>query len=394
MNQRQLFLQHNAQTSKNPLMLEVYHAKGIYITDTSGKEYIDLISGISVCNLGHGNEAVLSAITNQSKKYMHTMVYGEYIQSPQTDFAKALTQILPSSLDCVYFTNSGSEATEGAMKLAKRYTGRSKFISLNKSYHGSTQGALSVMGDEYFRNAFRPLLPDIYRFNFNDNIVPEHIDNDTAAVIVEVVQAESGVTPADLHWLRSLKSKCMENGALLIVDEIQTGLGRTGSLFAFEQYDVLPDILLLGKALGAGLPLGAFISSKKIMDSLSEHPVLGHITTFGGNPVCCAAGLAGLTELMKNNITDEVKHKEKLFQELLQHRHIKRFRSSGLIMAIEFENENINQQVIQRCLSKGLITDWFLFAPHCLRIAPPLIINESEIRIACSIILEAIQEIS
>ncbi len=394
MNQRQLFLQHNAQTSSTPLMLEVAHAEGVYITDTAGKQFIDLISGISVCNLGHGNKAVLDAINNQCRSYMHTMVYGEFVQTPQTDFAKILTQHLPPSLDCVYFTNSGSEATEGAMKLAKRYTGRSKFISFNKSYHGSTQGALSVMGDEYFRNAFRPLLPDIFRFNYNDNEVLHQIDTDTAAVIVEVVQAESGVLPADVQWLQSLKLKCSENGALLITDEIQSGLGRTGSLFAFEQYNVIPDILLSGKALGAGLPLGAFVSSRKIMGTLSHDPVLGHITTFGGNPVCCAAGLAGFLELLKGNCISEVKHKENLFHELLHHKAIKSFRSSGLLMAIEFENETINQKVIQQCLKRGLISDWFLFAPHCLRIAPPLIISEKEIRNACLIILESIQEIS
>lgn len=393
MNIRQQFLQYNAQTSPAPLLLEVAQAEGVYITDTSGKQYIDLISGISVCNMGHGNQAVLDAIAAQSRRYMHTMVYGEFVQTPQTAFATALVDHLPEKLNCVYFTNSGSEATEGAMKLAKRVTARSKFISFNNSYHGSTQGALSIMGSEYFRNAFRPLLPEVYHFNYNDDEVLYSIDHNTAAVVVEMVQAESGVHPADPVWMMALKERCETAGALLIVDEIQTGFGRTGTLFAFEQYGITPDILLLGKALGSGLPLGAFIASKDLMDTLSAHPVLGHITTFGGNPVCCAAGLAGFQELSNKQVINSITQKQELFRTLLTHPRILAFRFAGLMMAIQFENESFNQKIIQSCLHRGLITDWFLFAPDCLRIAPPLIISDEDIRSACRIILESIDEV-
>lgn len=393
MNIRQQFLQYNAQTSPAPLLLEVAQAEGVYITDTSGKRYIDLISGISVCNMGHGNQAVLDAIAAQSRRYMHTMVYGEFVQTPQTAFATALVDHLPEKLNCVYFTNSGSEATEGAMKLAKRVTARSKFISFNNSYHGSTQGALSIMGSEYFRNAFRPLLPEVYHFNYNDDEVLYSIDHNTAAVVVEMVQAESGVHPADPVWMMALKERCETAGALLIADEIQTGFGRTGTLFAFEQYGITPDILLLGKALGSGLPLGAFIASKDLMDTLSAQPVLGHITTFGGNPVCCAAGLAGFQELSNKQVINSITQKQNLFRELLTHPRILAFRFVGLMMAIQFENESFNQKIIQSCLHRGLITDWFLFAPDCLRIAPPLIISDEDIRSACRIILESIDEV-
>jgi acetylornithine/succinyldiaminopimelate/putrescine aminotransferase len=393
MNIRQQFLQYNAQTSPAPLLLEVAQAEGVYITDTSGKQYIDLISGISVCNMGHGNQAVLDAIAAQSRRYMHTMVYGEFVQTPQTAFATALVDHLPEKLNCVFFTNSGSEATEGAMKLAKRVTARSKFISFNNSYHGSTQGALSIMGSEYFRNAFRPLLPEVYHFNYNDDEVLYSIDHNTAAVVVEMVQAESGVHPADPVWMMALKERCETAGALLIADEIQTGFGRTGTLFAFEQYGITPDILLLGKALGSGLPLGAFIASKDLMDTLSAQPVLGHITTFGGNPVCCAAGLAGFQELSNKQVINSITQKQELFRTLLTHPRILAFRFAGLMMAIQFENESFNQKIIQSCLHRGLITDWFLFAPDCLRIAPPLIISDEDIRSACRIILESIDEV-
>lgn len=354
---------------------------------------MDLISGISVCNLGHSNEAVLQAIAKQSRTYMHTMVYGEFVQSPQVAYAIALSQKLPDTLNCVYFTNSGSEATEGALKLAKRYTGRTKIISFNKSYHGSTQGALSIMGDEYFRNAFRPLLPDVHHYDYNRYDVLDAIDHRTAAVVVEIVQAESGVHSAQKEWMQALREKCLQKGALFIADEIQSGLGRTGKMFAFEHYNIVPDILLLGKALGAGLPLGAFVSSRAMMQTLAYNPVLGHITTFGGNPVCCAAGLAALEELITSGLIKDVQQKEALFKKLLVHPGIKAFRSAGLLIALEFETDIINQQVIQHCLKKGLITDWFLFAPHCLRIAPPLIISENQIEQACNLILESINEV-
>ncbi len=393
MNQRQLFLTHLAQTSTTPLCFEIEKAEGVYLIDPNGKKYIDLIGGISVCNIGHGQPAVKEAIVQQLDKYMHVMVYGEVIQSPQVAFAKALTDALPASLNSVYFTNSGSEATEGAMKLAKRCTGRSKIISFKNSYHGSTQGALSVMGSEYWQQAFRPLLPNIFQFSYESEEVLSAIDTQTACVILELVQSESGVTTPTTKWLHRLQQKCRETGCLLIVDEIQTGFGRTGSLFRFQEINVLPDILLLGKALGGGMPMGAFIASKNLMDQFSENPVLGHITTFGGHPVCCTAGLASLEVLINNTIINSVKEKELLFRKLLQHPAILSINSCGLLMALQFENYDLNKKIIDQCILNGVFTDWFLFAPHCLRIAPPLTITQEEIRSACALIIKSIDEV-
>src|SRR4051812_4781472 len=298
MNQRQLFLQHVAQTSDAPIGLEIVRAEGVKMWDLNGKEYIDLIAGFSVANIGHGNKKVIEAVQKQAAEYMHLIVYGEFIETPQVAYAKLLTDHLPASLNSVYFTNSGAEATEGAMKLAKRVTGLSKIICFNKSYHGSTQGALSVMGDEYWRNAFRPLLPNIYHFDYGSDEAIEAIDNLTACVILESVQAESGVIRSTKEWMQSLRKKCDEHNALMVLDEIQTGFGRTGSLWAFEQFDIVPDVLLLGKALGGGMPLGAFIADKTLMSALTRDPVLGHITTFGGHPVSCAAGKAAFEVLL------------------------------------------------------------------------------------------------
>lgn len=392
MTNRQLFLSHVAQTSPTAIGLEIVKAEGIKMWDVNGKEYIDLISGFSVCNIGHSNPQVIKAVKQQVDQYMHLIVYGEFIQTPQVAYAKLLTDNLPSSLNSVYFTNSGAEATEGAMKLAKRVTGRSKIIASNKAYHGSTQGALSLMGDEYWRNAFRPLLPGIYHADYSTDDFIRLIDQDTACVIVETVQAESGINRPEHGWLQSIRKKCDEHGALLVLDEIQAGFGRTGSLWAFEQYGIVPDILLLGKALGGGMPLGAFIADIRVMNTLTNNPVLGHITTFGGHPVSCAAGVAAMKVLIESNWINEVKNKEQLFLKLLTHQQIKAIRSAGLWLAIEFDSFETCKVIIDNCIGKGLVSDWFLFSPNCMRIAPPLNITEQEITKVCSIILSSIEE--
>ncbi|MBK7691424.1 MAG: aspartate aminotransferase family protein [Bacteroidetes bacterium] len=394
MTQRQLFLQHNAQTSEAPLCFEVSKASGVYLFDQTGKAHLDLIGGISVCNVGHGNQQVMDAIKRQVDHYLHVMVYGEVIQSPQVQYAEALAAHLPENLQSIYFTNSGAEAVEGAMKLAKRATGKSKMISFKESYHGSTQGALSVMGSEYWKQAFRPLLPDIYQFEYNDNDVLDCIDDNTACLILEPVQAEAGVRIPDIQWLQKIRKKCDETGCLLIFDEIQTGFGRTGSLFRFKEIGVVPDILLLGKALGGGMPMGAFISSNETMNVLTHHPLLGHITTFGGHPVCCAAGLAAFNFLLTETLTNDIPSKEALFQALLIHPAIRNVSSCGLLIAVHFDNFEVNKRIIDRCIEKGVFTDWFLFADNAMRIAPPLIISEEQIKTACHIILEAINEIT
>jgi acetylornithine/N-succinyldiaminopimelate aminotransferase len=336
--------------------------------------------------VGHRHPKVIDAITQQLQQYMHVMVYGEMIQTPQVQYAKLLTDHLPSSLNSVYFTNSGSEATEGAMKLAKRFTGRTGIVSFKNSYHGSTQGALSVMGDEYWRNAFRPLLPDIVHADYNTQEALDFITEHTACVIAETIQAEQGVNAPLQSWMQSLRKKCSETGTLLILDEIQCGFGRNGTLWAFEQFNIIPDVLLLGKALGGGMPLGAFIADKKMMDCLIEQPVLGHITTFGGHPVCCAAGKAAFEVLLEENLVAQVHEKEQAFRSGLQHPLLKAIRSRGLMMALEFESEKICRAVIADALQVGLFTDWFLFAPHCLRIAPPLTIMMEEIEVACTLL--------
>lgn len=387
---RQLFFQHLAQTSPAPIGIEMQRANGIYLYDNTGKEYIDAISGFSVANIGHSNPKVINAVKQQAEQYMHLIVYGEYIQQPQVQYAKLLTDNLPGSLNSVYFTNSGTEATEGALKLAKRITNRSKIIAFNNSYHGSTQGALSVMGDEYFRNAFRPLLPEVYHFNYNDDAVLHAINETVACIILEVVQAESGITAAHKEWLQSIREKCTANGVLLIIDEIQSGFGRTGTLWAFEQYNIVPDILLLGKALGGGMPLGAFIADINLMSKLTADPVLGHITTFGGHPVSCAAGKAAFEVLLNDNLINDVNARHYLLLSKLQNPKIKSINSIGLWASLQFEDFETNKKVIHNCIANGVITDWFLFAPDRLRIAPPLIISEAEIIKMCSVIMKAI----
>ncbi len=393
MTNRQLFLNHIGQTSDSPLCLEIVKAEGCKMWDVNGKEYIDLIGGISVCNVGHRHPKVIEAIKEQLDKYLHVMVNGELILSSQTEYAKLLTDNLPASLNSVFFTASGTEATEGAMKLAKRSTGRAQIVAFKNSYHGSTQGSLSIMGDEYWRNAFRPLLPDVLHLDFNSFEELELITEQTACVIAETIQAEAGVIIPKNNWLKALRKKCDETGTLLILDEIQCGFGRNGTLWAFEQFDVIPDILLAGKALGGGMPLGAFIADKKLMDCLTNNPVLGHINTFGGHPVCCAAGLAAMNVLLNEKLIDSIKEKEQLFISLLTHSKIRSFRSRGLMIALEFENAEENRKIINAMIDNGVFTDWFLFAPQCLRIVPPLIISADEIKIACNIIITCLNNL-
>ena len=390
MNERELFLKHIAQTSPSPLAFEIKKAEGCLLYDISGKEYIDLIGGISVANIGHRHPKVIEAIKKQLDAYMHVMVYGEFIESPQVQYAKLLTDNLPGSLNSVYFTNSGAEAIEGSMKLAKRVTNRTQIIAYRNSYHGSTQGALSIMGDEYWRNAFRPLLPDVLHLEYNAFKSLDKISEKTACVIVETIQAEAGIIVPSKEWIQALRKKCTESGTFLILDEIQAGFGRTGKLWGFENFQIVPDVLILGKALGGGMPLGAFIADKKLMDAFTENPVLGHITTFGGHPVCCAAGMAAMKVLLEGKIINRVKEKEELFSSLLIHPKIKAMRSFGLWMAVEFDSFETNKKTIDTCIASGVMTDWFLFAPNCLRISPPLIVSENHIIEACKKILIAI----
>jgi acetylornithine/N-succinyldiaminopimelate aminotransferase len=388
---RQLFLSNNAQTTNFPLLLEIERAEGIYMYDKSGRAYIDLISGIGVSNLGHSHPYVVSAIKEQLDKYMHLMVYGEYVQTPQVRFAEKLVSLMPQNLQSVYFTNSGAEAVEGALKLAKRFTGKSQIVAFDNSYHGSTHGALSVMGNEEFKQAYRPLLPGVSFGRFNNVGDLNMINDQTACVIIETIQGEAGIKVPDASFMNALRNRCNETGALLILDEIQAAFGRTGKLFAFEHFNIIPDILLLAKALGGGMPLGAFISSDVIMSALKENPILGHITTFGGHPVCCSAGLAALEVLLNENLLDKVAEKEELFRRHLIHPAIKEVRGKGLMLAVELESFELNKKIIDRCIENGVITDWFLHCSNAMRIAPPLIITHDEIEKACEVITEAIE---
>jgi len=390
-SQRQLFLQHVAQTSPGPLGLEISRAEGMYLYDSDGKGYLDMIAGIGVSCLGHRYPAVQTAVEEQLKRYWHTLVYGEYILSPQVELATLLAQRLPG-LDSVYFTNSGTEATEGALKLAKRYTGRPNLVACRYAYHGSTHGAASLMNPTEFTLPYYPMLPGIRHIDYNCSFCLTKIDATVAAVVVETVQAESGLRLPDPHWLKALRARCTEVGALLILDEIQAGYGRTGHLFAFEAYGVVPDILLLAKGFGGGMPIGAFIAPRTIMEVLSSHPVLGHITTFGGHPVTAAAALATLRVLLESDLLAQVPVKEALFVQLLRHPRIKELRHVGLWMAVDLDDADLVRRVIALCLEKGLITDWFLFNDRSLRLAPPLTITEPEIHLACSILLQALEE--
>jgi len=387
---RQLFLANNAQTTDFPLLLEFERAHGVHMYDAEGRAYLDLISGIGVSNIGHSHPDVINVIKQQLDKYMHLMVYGEYVQAPQVRFAEKLASLLPETLSSVYFTNSGTEAIEGALKLAKRFTGRHQLIACHHSYHGSTQGALSIMGNEDYKQAYRPLLPGIQFIHFNVVDDLKAITRQTAAVVIETVQGEAGIRVPDHAYMQALRKHCDETGTLLILDENQTAFGRTGSLFAFEQYGIVPDILVLGKALGGGMPLGAFVASGDIMGALKNNPILGHITTFGGHPVCCAGGLASLEVLLRDELITQVASKEALFKQLLVHPAIKQVRGKGLMLAVELADFKINKKIIDRCIANGIITDWFLHCSNSMRIAPPLIITHDEIRKACAVILEAI----
>lgn len=389
---RQLFLRHVAQTSPSPLGLEIEKAEGLYLYGTKGEKWLDLISGISVSNVGHRHPKVIEAIRVQLEKYMHLMVYGEYIQSPQVTLAQQLASIIPS-LDCVYFTNSGTESIEGSIKLARRYTRRTKIFSFKDAYHGSTTGALSLMSNAYFSVPFHPLLPDVFHLTSGDHRELHKIDNETAAVFVEVIRAEVGAEVVDVQFLQALSRRCNEVGALLIVDEIQTGFGRTGPFFASQGAGIIPDIVVIAKGMGGGLPIGAFMSSKRVMDSLSDDPVLGHITTFGGNAVCCAAASATFEIVQSLKTEEQVPVLEAIVRKMLVHPAIQSITGKGLLLALDFETEKFAQKVIATCIQKGVITDWFLFAANRLRICPPLTISETELKMACETILAAIDEV-
>ena len=380
---RQLFLNYIGQTSPSPLMLDIVSAEGVYMYGPAGEKYLDLISGVSVSNTGHRHPKVVKAIKEQVDLYLHLMVYGELIQSPQVKYAERLVSLLPSVLDNCYFVNSGSEAIEGALKLAKRYTGRSRIISFRNSYHGSTHGALSIQGNELYKNSFRPLLPDTFQIGFNDKEAVNFIDENTACVITEPVQAEAGVIWPENNFLELLRQRCNDIGALLIFDEVQTGFGRIGSMFATERFKVTPDIIVLAKALGGGMPLGAFISSKEIMSALTTNPQLGHITTFGGHPVCCAAGLASLEVIIEEDLVSESKKKSDLIKRNLNNHAIKEIRGEGLLLAVSLADNESVSYAIAHAPDFGLIIDYFLFCNNSFRIAPPLTINEEEILWAC-----------
>ncbi|MBA4301567.1 MAG: aspartate aminotransferase family protein [Cyclobacterium sp.] len=392
MNNRQLFLSHLAQTTDFPLMIEVEKAEGIYLYGPKGEKYIDLISGIGVSNVGHRHPKVLKAIHDQLDKYLHLMVYGEYVQTPQTLLAKALCDTLPSHLDNVYLVNSGSEAIEGALKLAKRYTNRRELISCVDAYHGSSHGSLSVGGNELFKRAYRPLLPGIKHIVYGSYSDLEKITGDTAAVVIETIQGEAGIRVACREYFKALRTRCDETGTLLILDEIQAGFGRTGKFWAFEHFEFVPDILVCAKGMGGGMPIGAFIANKEVMGVFKNNPLLGHITTFGGHPVSASASLATIQILLEEKLIEQVEAKANLFKKLLVHPKINGFRNKGLMMALEFESFEVLKPIIDRAIELGVITDWFLFCDDSMRIAPPLIITEEQIRAACKVILRAIDE--
>jgi putrescine aminotransferase len=392
MNNRQLFLSHLAQTTDFPLLLEIDRAEGIWLYGPKGEKYIDLISGIGVSNVGHRHPKVLEAIHQQLDKYLHLMVYGEYVQTPQTLLAQALCQTLPASLDNVYLVNSGSEAVEGALKLAKRYTNRRKIVSCVNAYHGSSHGALSVGGNEQFKRAYRPLLPGVSNIVYGSFHQLDTITEDTAAVIIETVQGEAGIRVACTEYFKALRNRCDAVGCLLIVDEIQAGFGRTGKFWAFEHFDFIPDIVVCAKGMGGGMPIGAFIAPQRIMAAFKNNPLLGHITTFGGHPVSAAASLATLKILQEDNLLEQVEEKANLFKQLLVHPKIKGIRNKGLMMAVEFESFDVLKPIIDRAIQLGVITDWFLFCDDAMRIAPPLIISQEEITVSCQILLKAIEE--
>ena len=391
---RNQFLRHVAQTSPAPQLIEVARAEGVFFYTPEGKPYYDLVSGVSVNNVGHGNRAVVEAVQRQAADYMHIMVYGEMVERPQVEFARRLAEALPEPLDSVYFLNSGAEAVEGALKLAKRYTGRTEMISMRQAYHGSTHGAMSMMGapeGEEWKNAFRPLLPDTKAIRFNCEEDLAQITERTACVLCEPVQGEAGVRPPKEGYLQALRKRCTEVGALLIFDEIQVGMGRTGEMFAMKKYGVTPDIVCLAKALGGGMPLGAFVSSQEIMSTLTHNPVLGHITTFGGHPVCCAAGLAAMKFLQDNKIVEDVERKGALYEELLKdHPAVKEIRRAGLLLAVELGESEKLYRIMDLFIERGILSDWFLFCDTAFRISAPLVISDEEIKDSVRIIRECL----
>jgi acetylornithine/succinyldiaminopimelate/putrescine aminotransferase len=392
-SQRQLFLNHLAQTSAFPLMIEIERAEGIYMYSPEGKKYIDLISGIGVSNAGHRHPKVTAAIKEQLDKYMHLMVYGEFVQSPQVRLAEALASTLPPSLSSCYLVNSGSEAVEGALKLAKRYTGRPEFISCQHAYHGSSQGALSVCGSESFKQAYRPLLPGIRHIRYGETEDLRYISEQTAAIIIETVQGEAGVRTADANYFAALRERCDETGTLLILDEIQAGFGRTGRFWAFEHYGFVPDILVTAKGMGGGMPIGAFIASQEMMSVLQDNPILGHITTFGGHPLSAAASLATLQVIRDEGHYLKAEGKAEIFKRRLRHPAIQEVRNKGLMMAAAYESFDILKPVIDRAIELGVVTDWFLYCDNAMRIAPPLVMTEGEIHEACDLIMQATADI-
>lgn len=392
MNQKELFIKHQGQTTPYPSCIEVDKAKGMYIYDKSGKAYLDLVAGVSACTLGHCHPKVVKAVQDQAERYMHVMVYGEFVQDPQLQLALKLAELLPDPLDCTYFVNSGVEAIEASMKLAKRYTGRTEIISCTNSYHGSTQGALSIMGIETYKTKFRPLLPDCRQIVYNDIESLQHITTKTAAIVLEPVQGATGFITPENGFLTAARKRCDEVGALLIFDEIQTCYGRTGKLFGLETYSVTPDILCMAKGMGGGMSIGSFTSSTEMMHCLKDNPKLGHITTFGGHPIGCAAALATLNELCDSELVAQVAKKEKLFREILQHTKIKRINGVGLMLGLELEDAELCQKLVTRGLEEGIITFFFLFTETAVRISPPLTISEDEIRKAGQIICAILDE--
>lgn len=383
MNNKEIFFNYQAQTTPFPIGLEIERAEGLFIYDTNGKAYYDMVSGLAVTNIGHRHPKVLNAIKKQLDTHLHVMPYGEFIQGPQIKLAEKLNSILPDNLTTSYFVNSGAESVEGALKLAKRYTGRQEIIACHKSYHGSTHGALSVSGNLLKQSAFKPLLPNVNFIHFDEMDDLSNITEKTACVIIETVQGDAGVRIASQAYMKALREKCTETGTLLILDEIQTGFGRTGTFFAFEQYNITPDILCIAKALGGGMPIGAFVSSKEIMDCLTNNPMLGHITTFGGHPVNCAAAVANFEVIEEENLIEGVKEKGELMKQLLSHKIVKEIRQIGLMLAIDLESDEITQQVVEGCMKKGIITFWFLSCPASFRLAPPLTITTKEIELVC-----------
>ncbi len=392
MNPKELFFEHQSQITENPIGLEVSHAQGIYIFDKDGKKYIDLVAGVSACTLGHSNKQILQSINQQLSKYTHVMVYGEYIQDPQINLAKKLAQNLPKKLNCSYFVNSGTESVEGAIKLAKRTTKKHEIIYCKNSYHGSTHGSLSYMVNEERKSNYRPLLPSGKMIRFNSMKDLKHISKNTAAIIIELIQSGSGFQVASRKWVTKIKNLCHKFNAILIFDEIQTCFGRTGKLFGFQKYNITPDILCIAKGMGGGMPIGCFISSSEIMKNFQKEPILGHITTFGGHPVNCAASLKTLEILEESNIINQIEKKEKLFKKLLSHKEIVKINGVGLMLGVQFKNEKICDLVIKKCRQNGLLGFYFLFEKKSMRISPPLTITEREIQKSCKIIIKSIND--